>query len=40
MPRYVDGFLLAIPKKKMPVYRRMAQIAGKAWRKHGALEYR
>lgn len=40
MPRYVDGFLLAIPRKKMPVYRRMAQIAGKAWKKHGALEYR
>ena len=40
MPRYVDGFLLAIPKNKMSVYRRMAQAAGKVWRQHGALEYR
>jgi uncharacterized protein YbaA (DUF1428 family) len=38
--RYVDGFLLAIPKKKMPAYLRMARTAGKVWRDHGALEYR
>lgn len=37
---YVDGFLLAIPKKKMAIYRRMASLAGKVWRDHGALEYR
>jgi uncharacterized protein YbaA (DUF1428 family) len=37
---YVDGFLLPLPKKKMQVYRRIAQRAGKIWRKHGALEYR
>jgi uncharacterized protein YbaA (DUF1428 family) len=40
MPRYVDGFLLPIPKKKLGAYRRMAQTASKVWRKHGALEYR
>jgi uncharacterized protein YbaA (DUF1428 family) len=40
MPRYVDGFLLAIPKNKIALYRRMAQTAGKVWRAHGALEYR
>ena len=40
MPRYVDGFLLAIPKKNIPAYRRMAQTAGKVWREHGALEFR
>lgn len=40
MPRYVDGFLLAIPKKNIPAYRRMAQAAGKVWRQHGALEFR
>jgi uncharacterized protein YbaA (DUF1428 family) len=28
-----------IPKKKLAVYRRMAQKAGKVWRDHGALEY-
>ena len=40
MARYVDGFLLAIPKKKIPDYRRMAHAAGKVWREHGALEFR
>ena len=37
---YVDGFLLAVPKKNIGVYRRMASKAGKVWREHGALEYR
>jgi uncharacterized protein YbaA (DUF1428 family) len=37
---YVDGFVLAVPKKKIPTYRRMARKAGKIWRQHGALEYR
>jgi uncharacterized protein YbaA (DUF1428 family) len=38
--RYVDGFLLPVPKKNLQAYRRMAQNAGKVWREHGALEYR
>jgi uncharacterized protein YbaA (DUF1428 family) len=37
--RYVDGFVLPVPKKNLPAYRRMAQKAGKVWREHGALEY-
>jgi uncharacterized protein YbaA (DUF1428 family) len=37
---YVDGFLLVVPKKNMPAYRRMSQKAGKIWKEHGALEYR
>jgi uncharacterized protein YbaA (DUF1428 family) len=37
--RYVDGFVLPVPKKKLADYRRMAQKAGKVWRHHGALEY-
>jgi uncharacterized protein YbaA (DUF1428 family) len=36
---YVDGFVLPVPKKKLPVYRRMAKIASQVWREHGALEY-
>jgi uncharacterized protein YbaA (DUF1428 family) len=40
MARYVDGFVLPVPKKNLQVYRRMAQKAGKIWREHGALEYR
>jgi uncharacterized protein YbaA (DUF1428 family) len=38
--KYVDGFVLPVPKKKMNTYRRIAQKAGKIWREHGALEYR
>ncbi|MCC6948720.1 MAG: DUF1428 domain-containing protein [Bradyrhizobiaceae bacterium] len=38
--RYVDGFVLAVPKKNIPAYRRMAHKAGKVWRDHGALEFR
>lgn len=37
--RYVDGFVLPVPKKNLQAYRRMAQKAGKVWREHGALEY-
>jgi uncharacterized protein YbaA (DUF1428 family) len=37
--RYVDGYVLPVPKKNLQAYRRMAQQAGKVWRDHGALEY-
>ena len=37
--RYIDGFVLPVPKKNLAAYRRMAQTAGKVWRDHGALEY-
>lgn len=39
MARYVDGFVLPVPKKNLPAYRRMARKAGRIWREHGALEY-
>ena len=38
--RYVDGYVLPVPKKNLPAYRRMAQKAGKIWREHGALDYK
>ncbi len=38
--RYVDGYVLPIPKKHLAAYRRMAQKAGKIWREHGALDYK
>jgi uncharacterized protein YbaA (DUF1428 family) len=38
--RYVDGFVLPVPKKNLPAYRRMARQAAKAFREHGALEVR
>jgi len=37
---YVDGFIVAVPKKNLESYRRMAKKAGKVWREHGALDYR
>lgn len=40
MPKYVDGFLLSVPKKRLAEYRKIAERAGKIWRDHGALEYR
>ena len=40
MARYVDGFVLPLPKRNVDVYRRQARKAGKIWREHGALEYR
>jgi len=40
MARYVDGFVLPVPKRNLDAYRRMARKAGKIWREHGALECR
>ena len=37
---YVDGFIVAVPKKNLEAYRAMAKKVGKVWREHGALEYR
>ena len=40
MGRYVDGFVIPLPKRNIDAYRRQARKAGKVWRDHGALEYR
>lgn len=40
MPQYVDGFVIAIPKRNIEAYRRMSRKAGKVWREHGALDYK
>ena len=37
---YVDGFVIAIPKKQLKTYRRMANLGRKAWMKHGAVDYK
>jgi uncharacterized protein YbaA (DUF1428 family) len=39
MARYVDGFVVPVPKRKMTAYRKMARTAGRVWRELGALEY-
>ena len=36
---YVDGFVIPVPKKKLPAYLKMARLAGKVWREHGAVSY-
>jgi uncharacterized protein YbaA (DUF1428 family) len=38
--RYVDGYVIPVPRKNLRSYARIAQKAGKIWREHGALEYR
>lgn len=38
--KYVDAFVLPVPKKNLPAYRRMARQAGKIWREYGALDYK
>jgi len=38
--RYVDGYVLPVPKKNLQAYRRIAKKAGRIWREHGALECR
>ena len=37
---YVDGFIVAVPKKNIEAYRTMSKKAGKIWREFGALDYR
>lgn len=39
MAKYVDGFVVPVPKKNIEKYRKAARLAGKVWKEHGALEY-
>lgn len=39
MGRYVDGFIVPVPKKNLKAYRRMAEASAKTWKKCGALQY-
>ncbi len=39
MPKYIDGFVLVVPKNKQEDYKKMAEGGRDAWMKHGALEY-
>ena len=40
MPRYVDGFVVPVPKRNLSAYLAMARRVGKIWREYGALDYR
>lgn len=37
--KYVDSFVLAVPLANMDDYRKLAELTGRVWREHGALEY-
>lgn len=40
MAKYVDGFVLVVPAKKLKEYKKMATMGCKVWMKHGALDYK
>jgi uncharacterized protein YbaA (DUF1428 family) len=37
--KYIDGFVLVVPKGKEAEYQKMAEMGRDAWMKHGALQY-
>jgi uncharacterized protein YbaA (DUF1428 family) len=39
MSKYVDGFVLVVPKGKQAEYEEMAKMGRDSWMKHGALQY-
>jgi uncharacterized protein YbaA (DUF1428 family) len=39
MGKYVDGFVLVVPKDKAEDYKKMAEGGRDVWMKYGALEY-
>ena len=39
MSRYVDGFLIPVPKAKLGDYLKMAKTAGDVWKEYGAIDY-
>jgi uncharacterized protein YbaA (DUF1428 family) len=36
---YVDGFVLAVPKKNLDAYKNMARKVGEVWKEYGAIDY-
>ena len=39
MAKYIDGFVLVVPKGKESEYEEMAKMGRDSWMKHGALQY-
>lgn len=39
MAHYVDGYMIAVPKKELVRYKKLATAASKVWMDHGALQY-
>ncbi|KGE00305.1 RNA signal recognition particle 4.5S RNA [Achromobacter sp. RTa] len=40
MEKYIDGYLLSVPKANVETYKKMAQQAQAIWLEYGALDYR
>ena len=40
MAKYIDGFVLVVPKGKEAEYQKMAEMGRDSWMKHGALDYK
>lgn len=40
MAKYVDGFVIPIPKKNTAAYKKMAKEANTVWKRFGALDYK
>ena len=39
MSRYVDGFIVPVPKNNLQAYRKLSEQSGKVWKEFGALEF-
>ena len=37
--KYVDGFIVAVPKKNIDAYKAVSDKAGRVWKEYGALQY-
>ena len=40
MDRYIDGFVLPIPKDRLGNYKQVVEAVAEIWKAHGALDYR
>ena len=38
--KYIDGFVIVLPKKNVEDYKKMAQLGKRIWMKYGALDYK
>src|SRR6202008_4093059 len=38
--KYIDGFVVPVPKDKIGDYKKLSKRAGKVWKEYGALDYR
>lgn len=39
MAKYVDGYVVPVPKNNVDAYRHLAEEAGRVWREYGALHF-